>query len=110
MRIVAADVEEFIEHLQGVKPEQVFNRMVCYGKVRKEISDLKKQIIVQVGCVVQVDAESEYLLVAGEDCGCDYLDQGGESKGSFQAEKLRSRLSQYCNESGLTIKPGIPTE
>jgi len=114
MRVECNSVADFLVNLDGQARRVFGGKVWVEKKVNVEGSDprmvIKQRVIVQVGAVLREDDGSEYLLIAGEDCGVDYMDGGGEDKGSKIAEALLLNVKTFCDANGLTVRPGKVSE
>lgn len=70
---------------------------------------VKHQVVIQASVVLGL-GDGEALLVAGEDCGMDYADQGGDQGGSDRASELKAIIVRCCDGRGLVVRPGVVSE
>lgn len=107
MRVVCQSVEEFTDNLRIEGKGHVYRDTVYLSRFVRKIDEGRSTINIQVSAVVDVDASSQYLLQAGEDCGTDYLAADEELKGTIEFERIKAKLVECCNELCLNVRPGI---
>lgn len=112
MRITFNTIYEFLADLrtqvdqQG--PDCVFQKCVRLSQSTREldVDGVKHLVNLQVSAITS-DAEGEYLMEAGEDCGTDYLEDPPEKKGSETAAKKKQMITDVCDDLGLRVRPGL---
>ena len=110
MRVVCQSVEEFVADLSAAG--DLFQNVVRFSVLRHPVGGNRREavrfdVVVQASAVVNVNAEEQYLLEVGEDCGTDYLDSSQELKGSERAEVLRREITAFCGLHGWTVRSGM---
>ena len=112
MRITCHDIAGFLENLNTCG--DVFGKVVYVDVSRRPLGDdprkaMKHQVTIQTSAVLGL-GDGEALLVAGEDCGADYADQGGDQGGSDRAAELKAIIVRCCEGRGLVVRPGVVSE
>lgn len=111
MRVACQTVDEFIECLKA--DPNVFQDTVRVTIARRPLNGDRRdatsfEVVFQASAVVEVDAESQYLLEVGIACGKDRSDAGGEElEGSEVAAALKEQVQAYCNERQFRLLPGL---
>jgi len=115
MRVACNTIEEFLENLKSVEPSSVYGKVVYVSVNRRPLDATDKnkatrlQVSLQASVVIDLD-DGQYLLEAGEDCGKDYRDGGGDNAGSDLAAELKDQIKNYCESTGLVVRPGVVSE
>lgn len=130
MRTVCTTIDDFLENLRielvnyyheknqrgGIQPPLLFpvHRKAIYltkhekptGKDGDNTNRIS--VVLHVGAVVTTE-EGEYLIECAEVMGIDYRDGEPELKGSENAALAVAKVQKFCNDNGLTIRPGAIT-
>lgn len=113
MRVVCSDLDAFLLNLQHEPPSNIFQHAVHVSTTSRPLdsSDKRKAvkfaITFQASAIINLDDGGQYMIDYGEDCGVDYRDDSQELVGSDYAAKLRAKLVEFCDDRGLSIRPGI---
>lgn len=113
MKIRCRDLESFLKNLEDGHVHRDTVHVDCYEVPLNgtKYNAVSFQICFAAYAVLIFDNESEALLEVDEECGVDRRTvEDVEMEGSrYQADCLE-RLRVFCNERGLSIKPGILEE
>ena len=109
MRIQCDGIDDFLEN---VRDQQVFNKTIFVNRTKRSLTEESPrtshcvEIILQLSAIV-VYPEGEVLVESGESCGEDCFTGDGKIEGTPVCEKRMKRLDRFCEQAGLTVKPGI---
>jgi len=111
MRIECHSIEDFLENLRD---QTVFQKTVYINKTARSLTDepVRKstsvEVIIQASAVIQYDGgEGDALVECGESCGVDRTTGDGDLEGTNTFVILNGQIETFCDQNGLTIKPGI---
>ena len=115
MRITCDDVDDFLVNVMEEGPDNVSQKVIHVSYIKKPIDAssgtnfvVKLGILLQASAVMNTkDGEGQYLLEMGQHCGFDYVDKTQEFKGTEKATKLKKQIEDFCNQNGLTTRPGV---
>ncbi len=108
MRIQTYSLNDFLANLEQ---SGVVGKTVWVDRTENPVDGdrrtaVKFSVVFQATAVCQF-AEGEFLLDLGVDCGFDYRDSSQDDSASQEAGRLRTELVEFCEERGLTVRPGI---
>ena len=108
-RVLCPTVKDFITNLRAGR--EIFEDTIWVSIVRSPIDGTnhdaaKFDVVIQASAVVQ-QAETEYLVDFGEQCGRDYEDATQEKAGTERAHATLELINQYAAERGLRVLPGV---
>ena len=113
MRVICNNLDEFISNLKLEPSSSFLQRIVRVSVTERPLDSSSKRDAVkfsinfQASAIVCLEDGGQYLLDFGEDCGLDYRDSSNEPAGTKRAGELRAKLSEFCDDYGLGIRPGI---
>lgn len=113
MRVCCDNLDDFITNLKHEPASNVVRHVVHVSTTMRPLDTSDKRtavkfsVVFQASVVVNLDDGGQYMLDYGEDCGLDYRDASKDFKGSERAAALRKRLEEFCDDHGLTIRPGV---
>ena len=108
-RVLCSTVEDFIANLRA--GAEIFENTIWACVVRSPLDGTKRdaakfEVVIQASAVVQ-QAETEYLVDFGEQCGRDYEDASQDKAGTARAHEILELIHQYAKERGLRVLPGV---
>ena len=113
MRVVCQTLTELLANLESVSSRSVFQQVVYASVGRRPIDSdskykaVKFAIVFQASVVIGTEEGGEYILECGEECGFDYWDSSQGREGTNQAEALKKKLTEHCDDAGLRVRPGV---
>lgn len=112
MRVVCSELDEFVTNLRLEPASCVLQQSVRISVTTQPIDGSKHdasrfRVTFHASAVVELEGGGQYLLDCGVDCGVDYRDASQEMLGTAQAEALRAKLVEFCDDYGLKVRPGI---
>lgn len=108
MRISCFTVDDFILNL---KSASVRNGVVYVNRIAEPLNGSKKDatsfdVVFQASAVIN----EEDIIDCGEYCGVDRYAADGDAEGTSRLELLYDLLCQFCQDNGLTVRPGVISE
>jgi len=109
MRIKCGNLDDFLENLRG---ESVYNATVYVDKTEHPLNGTSPQacsswdVYFQASALVTRD-EDAALVECGVYCGIYSTTRDGTTEGRDRAAQLRTLLREYCDASGLRLRPGL---
>lgn len=115
MRVICTTLDDFIANLRMEPPSAVLQQAVRASVSSRPLDGDKQKavkfnVVFQASAVVNLDDGGQYLLDYGEDCGIDYRDSSQEFVGTQRANELKIKLTEFCDDQGLKIRPGVIVE
>jgi len=111
MRIQCNRVGDFIANLTG---QSIHRKTVFINVTKRSLTEqpvreaTSVEVFLQLSAVIQYPGDDgDALVESGESCGVDRSTADGELDGSRCCDEQCHLLEQFCDQAGLTIKPGI---
>ena len=111
MTVTCDSLDDFITNLRVEGPDAVFkhNVYVCTTKSPAG-SDGRSSVVFDItmhaSAIIEI-ADGQYLLEFAEACGRDINDATQRQDGTNKAATMRKKLSEFCDDFGFSIRPGI---
>jgi len=109
MKVQCTDIKDFLDNIIADGPSNVDRKVIYVNIEKRQVGDIevKKQISLQCYAAINVVIDnSYYILYMESDCGIDYTDASACFDGTRKATLIKDRVEKFCEENGLTIRPG----